>query len=439
MAKSMESEKGLPVNIDAERFVLGSIMLDADLMHAARPVLAFDEFSLEKHRRIWKRACEVYDAGGTVDRITTMLALQKHGELESVDGLGYLIGLDEGLPMVTNLDAYVRAVKDKATLRRVIVASQSIIARALEGRESAEQVVDGFGKTAVDLMPRESGKGLRSAGELIDEIGVSAILSPRKDKGLMFPWSWMNAMTCGMLPAELWVLAARTSAGKTSAMLQHAVMAAQRGHSVAIFSLEVGDVALIQKAAYQIARVDSEKGKTGRLMREDRDLLAEAVAQLHDMPLYFNTQATTVMAIHAAVRQRRALTRVDHVIVDYLQLLGNTGRFGSRAEAVGANAWALKMLATDFQIPVLLLSQFKRFEKDREPELADLKESGDIENHANGIWFIHRQSDEDIERIPVKFMLPKQRDGRRNPFHEFEFHAKYQRFEERTSDDWSNQ
>lgn len=432
----MACELGLPVSVDAERFVLGSIMLDPDLMNATRPLLAPDEFSLEKHRRIWKRACDIYDAGGTVERVTLMLALQNRGELESVDGFAYLISLDEGLPQIPSIESYVRTVKDKATLRRVIVASQHIINRAMSGEETAESVVDAFGRTAIDLIPREAENGLQSAAEIIDELGVSEILAPRKDQGLMFPWSWMNAVTCGMLPAELWVLAARTSAGKTSAMLQHAVLAAQRGHSVAVFSLEVGKKALMQKAAYQLARVDSEKGKSGRLTREERMSLTEALYRLREMPLHLDCKATTVMAIHAAVRRRRAMAKVDHVIVDYLQLLGNAGKFGSRAEAVGANAWALKMLATDFQIPVLLLSQFKRFEKERKPELADLKESGDIENHANGIWFIHRQSDEDMERIPVEFMLPKQRDGRRNPFNSFEFHARYQRFEELANEDW---
>lgn len=436
MARLMKAEIGLPSATEAERFVLGSIMLDANLMHVARPVLVSEEFSLGTHQKIWQRACEVYDAGGAVDRITTVLALQQHGELESVGGFSYISSLDDGLPVQTNIDAYVRAVKDKATLRKVIFAAQHIINRANSGEETAQEVVEGFGQTAIDLIPRESGKGLQSAAEILTEVGVERILSPRKDTGLMFPWTWMNAMTCGMLPAELWVLAARTSAGKTSAMLQHAVLAAQRGHRVAIFSLEVGKEALLQKACYQLARVDSERAKTGRLTTEERRAVKEAIFQLGEMPLHFDCQSTTVMAIHAAVRQLRAKVKIDHVIVDYLQLLGNTGKHGSRAEAVGANAWALKTLATDFQIPVLLLSQFKRFENDRKPELSDLKESGDIENHANGIWFIHRSSEEDSEVIPVEFMLPKQRDGRRNPFSHLQFHARCQRFEEVASDDW---
>jgi replicative DNA helicase len=159
-----------------------------------------------------------------------------------------------------------------------------------------------------------------------------------------------------------------------------------------------------------------------------------AAAELYNLPLYFDTQSSTTMAIHAAVRRRRLKSPIDHVIVEYLQLLGNSGKFDSRAQAVGANAWAMKMLATDFQVPVLLLSQLSRQSNKpgqaREPELTDCKESGDIECHANGVWFLHRASNEDANQIAVKFMLPKQRDGRRNIYQNFIFFPQYQRFEQ---------
>jgi replicative DNA helicase len=229
-------------------------------------------------------------------------------------------------------------------------------------------------------------------------------------------------------------LAGHTSTGKTSAMLQHAVAAARRGIGVAIFSLEVGKESLFQKACYQLSRVDSERAKKGNLDGRELECVRKTAQELYRLPLYFDTQSTTVMAIHAAVRRRRLKGPVDHVIVDYLQLLGNSGRHDRRSEAVGANAWGLKMLATDFQVPVLLLSQFSRESnkpgQQREPHLSDLKESGDIENHANGVWFIHRESMDDAEQIPVRFLLPKQRDGRRNVYCPYVFHPRFQSFSE---------
>jgi replicative DNA helicase len=375
----MAREKGLPENLEFERLVLGSAMLDQELIHAMRPVLEVEDFSLEKHRRIWKRVCGLYDSGRAVDRTTVYAELLKFGEAASCDGLSYLVSLDDGLPRLPNVDAYVQGVKDKALLRNVFFACQHLQNRCMEGIETPQQILDGAAQTIMQLSPQQVGCGLRSAAEIIDAVGLSAILRSRRESGLLFPWPWMNYRTGGMLPAELWVLAGYTSSGKTSAMLQHAVTAARRGLGVAIFSLEVGAEALLKKAIHQFGRIDSESANRGTLDAEQKSAENSAATEIHDMPLYLDTQSTTTMAIHAALRRLRLKHRVDHVIVDYLQLLGNSGKYDNRAQAVGANAWALKMLATEFKIPVLLLSQFARQQgnksgQTREPELSDLKE-----------------------------------------------------------------
>jgi replicative DNA helicase len=437
----MVDQRGLPASIEAERLVLGSILMDDALMHDVRPVLAPEDFSLERNRRIWRRACERYDAGKPVDRITVFTALQEHKEAAN-DELSYIASLDEGLPRLPNIAAYVQTVRDKSTLRRIMYAADQVTKRCQSGEEGPQALLESLGRMVLDLAPQEPGQGLQSAAELVDEVGLGQLLAPRKEKGLAFPWTWMNRMTCGMLPAELWILAGHTSTGKTSAMLQHAVTAARRGVGVAIFSLEVGKQSLFQKACYQLSRIDSEKAKRGGLNGEERSAIHAAANELYKLPIYFDTQSSTVMAMHAAVRRRRLKGPVDHVIVDYLQLLGNSGRFDKRADAVGANAWALKMLASDFQIPVLCLSQFSRESnkpgKQRRPELSDLKETGDIENHANGVWFIHRESMEDAEQIGVEFMLPKQRDGRRNVFSNYWFFPRFQSFAEVERDDYQS-
>lgn len=432
---------GMPVNIEYERLVLGACLLYPELLHAARPVLEANDFSLEKHRRIWNRSCGLYDAGTPVECATVIHALQDSKELESCGGFNGVNDLTDGVPNTTNLDHYVAGVKDKAILRNIIRASQRTINRCMEGVDTPQAILESLNETALTMVPQAKNTGLQSAAELVDEIGLARILSPRKNQGLQFPWPWMNYRTNGMLPAELWVLAGHTSTGKTSAMLQHAVTAARRGHGVAIFSLEVGKVSIFQKACYQMARVDSERAKRGKLTHEEMALVTAAANELYDLPLYFDTQSNTTMAIHASLRRRILHNKIEHVIVDYLQLLGNTGRHDNRAQAVGANAWAMKIIATDFQVPVLLLSQFSRQQgnkpgQTREPELGDLKESGDIENHANGVWFLHRNTNEDAEQIPVKFMLPKQRDGRRNVFQDFWFFPNYQRFEQQSEGDW---
>lgn len=424
----------LPTAIDDEKRILGAALTMDDVMHEMRPLLDEDDFALEAHRRVWGCMCAAYDAGRPVDVATT------YGEL--VDRkyphegwLSFLVGLEDGIPQNPHIEAYVHRVKEKATLRRIILAADGIMKRAALS-EPSQDLIGALSAVGSVIAPKSKGRGLQSTGELVDECGLASLLAPRKEKGLMFPWSWMNRKTYGMLPAELWVLAGHTSTGKTSAMLQHAVSAARRGVGTAIFSLEVGKEALFLKAVYQLAGVDSERMKSGDpLTQAEHDAIRNASNEIVDLPLYIDTTATTPAAIHAGVRQRSVKNKIGHVIVDYLQLLGNDGRSGTRAEAVGRNAWAMKMLATDFQIPVLLLSQFNRESnksgKKRAPELGDLKESGDIENHANGVWFIHRASEEDSDMVPVQFMLPKQRDGRRNVYTDLWFMPQYQRFEEK--------
>lgn len=423
---------GWPANTDMERLVLGSILLDETALHNVRAVLTPDDFAIEKHRRIWRSCCDLYDQGKPVDRVTLANALLERKELESVDGLSYLASLDDGLPRLINLDGYVQILRDDTARRRIITVGESLITRAVN-RDPPQEILDSIGESLLDMAPQQAGHGLQSAKELVDEVGLQQLLAPRREKGLLFPWGWMNDATCGMLPGELWVLAGHTSTGKTSAAIQSGVNVARKGTGVAIFSLEVGKPSLFQKSVYQVSRVDSERAKRDLLTPEERIRLQTAAREIYDLPLYFDTGSTTVAAIHAAVRRQKLKGPVGLIIVDYLQLLGNTGRYDSRAQAVGANAWALKLMANEFQCPVLLLSQFSRESakpgSKRKPELSDLKESGDIENHANGVWFIHRESMEDADQIPVEFILPKQRDGRRNIFQQFYFFPRFQRFD----------
>jgi replicative DNA helicase len=203
----------------------------------------------------------------------------------------------------------------------------------------------------------------------------------------------------------------------------------------------MGDVSILQRAVWQISRVDSGRVKRGKLSGDERDAVKAAVHEVYSLPMWVDERSYSMTEIHAKLRQLRSRGPLGLVVVDYLQLLRDSGRHGTRAEAVGANARALKILAGEFECPVLLLSQFNREsakgtgnQPPRRPELYDLKESGDIENHANGVWFIHRQDTADSECVSVEFMLPKQRDGRRNISQGFWFFPKCQRFDAKDND-----
>ncbi len=244
-ANATGSEKGLPVNLDAERFVLGSIMLDDALYVQAAGTLEHDDFSLEKHRRIFSRMGELQERGEKIDRITVANELMKYNELEACDGLSYLVSLDDGLPRIPNLDSYLRIVKDKATLRRIIFASQNMMNRCLMGEEEPNEILAGAEETLLKLGEARVKQGLVTPHQIVDayEGGINAFLDPSKRvKGISTGFAKLDEMTGGMHGGDLIIIAARPSMGKTAMALniaQHVSLKLKK--TVAIFSLEMSN------------------------------------------------------------------------------------------------------------------------------------------------------------------------------------------------------
>ena len=224
MSAQNSTEKGLPTNVDAERFVLGSILLDDSFYIQAAGTLEVNDFSLEKHRRIYKRMGDVYERGEKIDRITVANELMKFGELESCDGLSYLVSLDDGLPQIPNVDAYIRLVKDKAILRSIIFASQHMIeplhdGGGIAGRDS--------GRRRRDAAQTGRGPGQKRAAQSRRdpagyEGGISAFLDPSKRvKGVSTGFLKLDEYTGGMHGGDLFILAGRPSMGKTALRVEH--------------------------------------------------------------------------------------------------------------------------------------------------------------------------------------------------------------------------
>src|SRR4051812_13163683 len=225
MSPSTSSEKGLPTNLEAERFVLGSILMDDTAYIQCAGVLEPDDFSLEKHRRIFVRMGDLHARGEKIDRVTLTNELLRHGELESCDGIGYLVSLDDGLPQIYNLESYFRIVKDKALLRRIIFASQNLLNRAMIGQEEPDEILAGAEETLMKLGESRVKTGLSSPREVIAryEGGVNAFLDPsRRVKGISTGFTKFDEMTGGLHPGELVILAARPSMGKTALALNMA-------------------------------------------------------------------------------------------------------------------------------------------------------------------------------------------------------------------------
>ena len=419
-------EKGLPTNVDAERFVLGSILLDDALYVQAAGTLEADDFSLESHRRIFKRMGELQERGEKIDRITVANELMKFNELEACGGLSYLVELDDGLPRIPNLDSYIRIVKDKAVLRRIIFASQHMMNRALAGEEEPDEILAGAEETLLKLGEARMKSGLLNAGQILEDYegGLNAFLDPSKRiKGIGTGFTKFDELTGGLHGGDLVIVAGRPSMGKTALALniaQH--VALKNKQTVAIFSLEMSKESLLTRMLCSAARVDSQKFRAGYLNQEERRKLNHALQELVQAPLYIDdTPGAHLMDMHAKLRRLESERHhLGLVIVDYLQLMTAGARFENRNQEVSALSRGMKMLAKELNAPVMVLSQLSRAVENRQggdhrPQLSDLRESGSIEQDADVVAFVFREEiykpKEENLRGLAELIVGKQRNG----------------------------
>ncbi len=421
-------ERGLPSNVYAERMVLGSILLNDAAFVTVAAGLAPEDFSLEKHRKIFQRMLDLNERAERIDRVTIANELMRRGELEAVDGLTYLSSLDEGLPELYNLESYVQILRDKSMLRQLIFASQETIQKAMLAEDAPERILASMEDSLLKLGEARAKDSLLSARDVFDseDGGVNAFLDPaRRVHGISTGFIKFDEMTGGLRGGELVIIAARPAMGKTALALNIALHVATNKNNpkaVAVFSLEMSKQSLLTRLICSQGRVDQQRFRSGYLDRDERSRLGLAAADLYEAPLYIDdTSATTVMDINAKLRKLRATADLGLAVVDYLQLMPvpNTGRNSNRTTEVGALSRGLKLLSKDLDIPFLVLSQLSRAPEqrigDHRPQLADLRESGSIEQDADMVAFIFRpevyQKDREDLRGVAELILAKQRNG----------------------------
>lgn len=423
---SVALEKGLPSNVDAERLVLGSILLDDSCFIDVAAQLKPDDFCLDKHRRIYRRMNDLHERGERIDRIMLANELMRYNELESVDGLSYLVSLDDGLPRLPNLSGYIKTIRDKATLRRIVGAANALMTRALMAEEDPQQILAGAEETLLRLGEAQLGTGLLSPQEVIQNYqgGINAFLDPSKRiKGISTGFSKLDEMTGGLHAGELIIIAARPSMGKTALALNIAHhVACKLGLPAAIFSLEMSNDSLLTRMLCASAHVDSHKFRSGYLNESDRQKLRTAANQLVAAPLYIDdTAGVNLMDMHGKLRrlQQQCQQKMGLVIVDYLQLMSGRGRFENRNQEVSAISRGMKLLAKELNCPLVVLSQLSRAPETRQgdhrPQLSDLRESGSIEQDADLVGFIFREEvykrDREDLRGVAELIVAKQRNG----------------------------
>jgi replicative DNA helicase len=425
MAPDMSLERPLPQNLDAERSVLGAILLDNHALNAAIEKLKPEDFFLDQHRRIFNQMIELGETQQGIDLVTLSDQLHRRGELEAAGGAAYLAQLVDGVPHVTHLEHYARIVKEKSLLRHLIHATHAIQQTALEAEEDADAVLDRAESSIFQIAEDRVRVGLVAMRDVVEENFERlerVITEGKRITGLATGYTDLDNLTSGLQPSELIILAARPSVGKTAFALNIAENIALPQHPpVAIFSLEMSKESLLMRLLASQARVDAHKFRTGHLSRDDWRQMTKTLGDLSSAPLWIDDSGSaTVTEIGAKARRLKRDRGLSLVIVDYLQLIAARGRFSNRNEEVTSITRGLKGLAKELKVPVLVLSQLTRApeREERRPQLADLRESGAIEQDADVVLFIHRPNlfkkktdvDED-ERGVTELIIAKQRNG----------------------------
>jgi replicative DNA helicase len=428
-------DAGLPANVDAEKTILGAILLDNTAHSEAAEKLSADDFSLDSHRRIYVRMSELLDSQRPVDIVTLANELARYKEVESVGGVAYLASLTEGLPRRPVIEEYIRIVKDKSLLRKLMMICSSAIARAADQSEDAIGVLDMTESQLLEV----SEKGLAGGLESLDKIVANSFGSidnlykhSREVTGLATDFTEFDRLTSGLQKGELIIIAARPSMGKTALAINIAQNAAiNHGSIVAVFSLEMGKESLLRRMLASQAWVDQQMLQKGFVGQEEQGKLQRALNELVEARIFIDDSAGISLAEMRAKARRLKQNAggLDLVVVDYLQLMSASvapgakkGGYENRTQEVSAISRGLKALAKELQVPVMALSQLSRASErrgeDKRPLLSDLRESGSIEQDADVVAFIHRESyynrSEEMtaeEKAKAEIIIAKQRNG----------------------------
>ena len=441
-------ERPLPQNLDAERSILGAILLDNHALNAAIENLKPEDFFLEQHRRVFNQMIALGENQQAIDLVTLTESLHRVGELESSGGAPYLAALADGMPRVSNVEHYARIVREKALLRNLIHATHNIQQRALEGEDGADTILDNAESSIFAIAEDRIKAGLIPIKDIVRDNFERLEKIFREGKsitGVSTGYTELDKLLSGLQPSELLILAARPSQGKTALALNFAEnIAIRAGKPVAFFSLEMSKESLLQRLVASVAQIDAHKFRSGHLSREDWRRMTEALGTISSAPLWIDDAgSTSVLEIGAKARRLKRDKGLSLVVVDYLQLITGRGRFNNRQEEVSSISRGLKGLAKELQLPVLVLSQLTRApeREERGPQLSDLRESGAIEQDADVVMFIYRPHWSKMDAAPeerdqAEIQVAKQRNGPTDKVR-FVFRSRLTRFEEAAPDAFS--
>src|ERR1700722_6133116 len=437
----------LPASIHTEVAVLGTMLLDTVAISDATAKLKPEDFSLDSHQRVYRCIIDLMAKGHGVDYTTVRAELDRRREIDSIGGPAYLASLTEGIPRNFNIESYVRIVKDKSLLRQLMAIFHDGATRASDQSEDAVNVLGDVEAKLADVADSAIQRGFSGIAEIVSSsFGTIDKLyeQGREITGLKTHYIEFDRMTSGLQPADLIIIAARPSMGKTAWAINIAQNAAVKdGMVVAVFSLEMSKESLLRRMLASESLVNSRKIQTGFLPKEDKGKLLAGLERLMESKMFIDdTPGISLPEMRAKARRlKQQEGRLDLIVIDYLQLM--TGQkpdkrgFENRTQEVSAISRGLKSLAKEMRLPVVAAAQLSRSNEqrkggDKKPMLSDLRESGSIQQDADVVCFIHREEyyDRDNEELKGKaeIIIAKQRNGPTGTVH-LAYLSDYTRFE----------
>ncbi len=423
MSPSSLKDKVPPHNLEAEIATLGALLLDSEAVGTVIRYLRPDNFYSLQNQKIFQAIIGLFNKGQRVDLITLSEELRQSGALESAGGPAYVASLTDTVPTSANVEYYAKVVLENSVRRSLLTISHKIIASAHDESTESRAVLEDAQKRIFELTDANQSATFKTPKEIIPR-AIEAIerLYHTRDSFTGVPSGLieLDQMTSGFQKSELIIIGARPSVGKTAlAMTMAAHTAVKEKIPTAFFSLEMSDMQLMQRLISQESKIPSEKIRTGLLKMSDFQSIQDAAGYIYDSPLYIvDMPNMKLLDLRAMARRLKAQFDVQIIFIDYLTLITSENSLIPRHEQIAEISRSLKSLARELDIPVVALSQVRRDAEGKKPNLADLRESGSIEQDADVVMFLHRErvsSNKDggdhEQAIDTELIVAKQRNG----------------------------
>ena len=429
------SAQPIPFSEDAEKSVLGSMMLSAEAVDLASEALNTEDFYIPKHRQIFAAMLDINARNGAVDVVTLLEELERRGTADSSGGIEYLTELSIFTPSAANVSNYIKIVEERSIMRRLMHAGTAITRDAMQGSKSVEAMLDDAERRIFNIAMHNNEDTLTQIRPVVYESyqRINTLINLKgKLTGVPTGYTDLDSMTSGLQKSDLIIIAARPSQGKTALGLNIAAHAAIReGKTVAIFSLEMSKEQLVMRLFASEARVNMQNVNHGTPSSQELLKLAEANLTLANANMYIDDRSNiSVAEIRSKCRRLKARNGLDMIVIDYLQLMKTPNGSDNRVQEVSELTRSLKILARELNVPIVLLSQLSRKAVERKPAMSDLRESGAIEQDADIIIMIYRDPSRTDDNS-AEIIVAKNRNGPVDSIF-LTWIGEYTRFENRT-------